>query len=115
MAPAADEVRRAGQEIGKRLSPYGRDLTHVTVKYLRAHPEHIIRNDALLCSINDRLGALCVVFGTTAGKNIAAMRNWWLDDLLQISERERELDDENDGGGGDDLGESYQDLQRNML
>ena len=51
------------------------------------HPEVIHRHDALLCSINDRLGSLLTRMRTpSAGQDIAPMDTVYLDELLAIAE-----------------------------
>jgi hypothetical protein len=67
----------------------------------REHPEIIHRRDALLCSINDRLGALCRLEHQEAGEDFAPLSGAWLDEMIAFiaadaSEREERKD--TDGG-----------------
>lgn len=42
--------------------------------------------DALLCSLNERLGALCEVWGADAGGcNVAPLSDRWLSDLATLA------------------------------
>ena len=52
------------------------------------------RQDALLCSINDRLGG-------NPGQDVPPLTNEWLTDLLLVNEQEAErMDEESESGGG---------------
>ena len=78
-----------GAAPGKRLSGFGRDLCRVALRYVRTHPELVERHDALLVSINDRLGALVTALAAPAGQDIAPLGDSWLDDLLDVAAAER--------------------------
>jgi len=52
-----------------------------------SHPELIHRQDALLCSINDRLGSLT---GVSGGQAIPALGSDWLAEALGVLADRRE-------------------------
>lgn len=47
------------------------------------------RTDALLCSINDRLGVLARACGQDSGIDVPMLTDHWLDDLVAISQAEQ--------------------------
>ncbi len=59
------------------------------------HPERIARVDALLVSINDRLGAFCRQMSCpSAGQDIAPMDTFYLDELIALAEAKARAQEE---------------------
>jgi hypothetical protein len=95
------EQRGAGQAEagpgGKRLRGGYRQVLGAVLRRVKTHPELIVRNDALLWSINERLGGLCRAQGAlpVPGQDLTPLGRRWLADLLA-------LDAEEDPGDEDD-------------
>lgn len=63
----------------------------------REHPEITFRRDALLMSINDRLGVLCYALSghTTAGAALEPLSTEWVTELQEFAQAD--LEDIQDG------------------
>lgn len=57
------------------------------LRLMGTHPELVHRQDALLCSINDRLGSLS---GVSGGQAISTLGSDWLAEVLGVLAERRE-------------------------
>jgi hypothetical protein len=90
-----DQSRRTPKRL--RRGAYGTTL-RVAQKFTHQHPELIERQDALLTSINDRLGALCTRLSCQeAGRDFASLTDDWLRDLVDLAVLQTEERDELQG------------------
>ncbi len=69
----------------------------LALQHHREHPEITFRRDALLLSINERLGVLCSALspGITAGADLEPLSTEWVTELQAFAEAD--LEDIEDG------------------
>lgn len=86
-----DAPDRAGRAAKKRIKagPYGSAVRSALHYRAGHHPELLSRQDALLCSINDRLGGL-------PGQYIGPLSDEWMLDIEGTMMHEADLRDEAD-------------------
>lgn len=56
-------------------------IVSACLQLMGTHPELIQRQDALLCSINDRLGSLS---GVSGGQSVSGLGSNWLAEVLGV-------------------------------